>query len=165
MYLRTDFSCLDTVCRHCVSDNMVMRIIVITMMTFRMNLTEEIVWVTNAFASRLLKVWNHHQDTEHIYWVSVWLYSAAPYKQSVNNSVPAITPTCTSHSDHLIRSCQYVLLQNVKFSIFFFSPSLLRPDSRHLFSRFSVGQTAGIELWQLASSIERIYGIFSKICF
>jgi len=68
-------------------------------------------------------------------------------KQSVNNSVPAITPTCTSHSDHLIRSCQCVMLQNVKFLYILFSPSIFRPDIRHLFSSFSVGQTAGIELW------------------
>ena len=130
-----------------VSDNIIMRIILITMMTFRINLTEESVWVTNAFSFRQLEFWNHLQNNKYIYWFSVWLYSAAPYKQSVNNSVPAITPTCTSHSDHLIRSCQCVMLQNVKFLYILFSPSIFRPDIRHLFSSFSVGQTAGIELW------------------
>ena len=71
--------------------------------------------------------------------------------------------TCTSHSDQISRSLQYVMLQNVKF--FFSSLSLFLPDRRHLFSSSSVGQTAAIRHWQLASAIDRIYRNFFKICF
>ena len=53
------------------------------------------------------------------YLVGFCLYSAVPHKRFVNNSVPAITPTCTSHSDHLISLSHYVMLRNVKFPLFF----------------------------------------------
>jgi len=111
-------------------------------MTFIMNFTEESVWVTIAFSSRQLFFWNHRQHPK-TYLVGFCLYSAVTHKRFVNNSVPAITPTCTSYSDHLIRSSQYVMLQNIKFLYILFSPTLFRPDSRHLFSSFSQVQTAG----------------------
>ena len=144
---------------------MIMGIIVVTLMTFRMNFTLQSVWVTNAFSSRQLYFWNHRQDPKRIQWVFVCLYSAVTHKRFVNNSVPAIFPTCTSHSDHLIRSSQYVVLRNINFLYILFSPTLFRPDSRHLFSSFSQGQTAGIEPWQLASSIERNYRNLKKKMF
>jgi len=41
---------------------MTMRIILVTVMTFRMNFTEESFWVTNNFSSRQLYVFNYCQD-------------------------------------------------------------------------------------------------------
>ena len=140
-----------------------MGIILVTLMTFRLNFTEQNVWVTNAFSTRQLQFWSHRQDPKRIQWVFVCLYSAVTHKRFVNNSVPAITPTCTSHSDQFSRLSQYVMLQNVKYSFFMFSPTLFRPDRRHLFSSFSQGQTAVIEPWQLATSRERNYRIKKKL--
>jgi len=43
-----------------------MSIILIIIMNFRINLTEESVWVTFAFSSLQLYVWKHRQISEHI---------------------------------------------------------------------------------------------------
>ena len=98
--------------------------------------------------------------TPNIFSVFLFDYNQQFHTNGLLKCSSGLTPTCTSHSDHLHYITSVYDATYCTIFFFLFSPTLFRMDRRYFFSSFSQGQRANIEPSQLASSRERIYWYF-----